>query len=111
MDTPDTLPPVVGQKSDHPYATLTTPERLKILSTTDGLAGPNWDGTKAVIETDYVSQGGRKLNDFIRQDRIMSRRFKDAACLFLQAEEEAKIAIEREIEIQGLGDYKQLEVG
>ncbi|KAI1135127.1 transaldolase [Hypoxylon sp. FL0543] len=97
MQTPDNLPPIVGQKPEHPYATLATPERLKVLSTMDGLAGPEWNGIKATMETDYVSHGGQKLDEVFRQDAALRRRFDDAAQFFLKAEEQAKVAIEQEM--------------
>lgn len=101
VETPDTLPPVRGQKPKHPYAKLVTPERLKVLSTTDGLAGPDWDGVLATMETDYVSDCGRRLNDFIKEDPVIANRFKDAARLFLDAETKAKGAIEHEMQALG----------
>ncbi|KAF7561499.1 hypothetical protein G7046_g2668 [Stylonectria norvegica] len=103
MDTPDTLPPVTSKKAKHPYANLRTPERLGALSKIDPLAGPNWSMEDlASMETDYLSDGGAKLDQFIREDPVVSKRFRDATEFFLEAEEKARDVILREIAAAGL---------
>jgi transaldolase len=97
MDAPDTLPPVTTTKSAHPYAELATPERLRVLSTKDDLAPPGWDGVLATMETDYLQDGGRKLDEFIAGDQIVKRRMEDAATFFLKREDEARKVIEGKI--------------
>ncbi|KAL1850071.1 hypothetical protein Plec18167_005421 [Paecilomyces lecythidis] len=102
METPDALPAVATTKPKHPYAELATPERLKVLSTLDPLSGSNWDGNKASMETDYISDGGAKLDQYIKQDALVSKRLQDAIDLFLDAENKIKVAIEKKIAEKGL---------
>lgn len=101
-DTKDTLPPVTTPKPQHPYASLATPERLKVLSTRDDLAGPNWNGVLATMNTDYVSNGGSKLDEFIRSDPLVSKRVNDASEFFLKMEDKARQEIERQIAALGM---------
>ncbi|EXJ55387.1 hypothetical protein A1O7_08314 [Cladophialophora yegresii CBS 114405] len=62
METPDTLPPVVGAKPKHPYADFVIARRLQTLATLDLLAGLGWDGVLATMDTDFVADGGAKCN-------------------------------------------------
>lgn len=101
-DTPDTLPKVDTEKSKHPYATLSTAKRLKGLSQKDDLAGPEWNGVFATMDTDYIANGGAKLDEFIQADPIVKQRFNDANSFFLDAEDKARRAIEHEMEVVGL---------
>lgn len=102
QDTPETLPPVTAEKPKHPYATLVTPERLRGLSSKDGLAGPDWDGVFATMETDFLADGGAKLDEFIRNDPIVSKRLEDATNFFLGMEDKARQVIEHKIAALGL---------
>lgn len=102
METPDNLPPVTTEKPKHPYASLATPERLKALSTKDELAGPSWDGVLATMDTDYVADGGAKLDEFLKKDKVVAERFNEAAEFFLKAENKGKEAIEAQIAALGL---------
>ena len=102
LDTPDTLPRVATEKPKHPYAEMVTPKRLRSLSTTDALAGPTWNGIKASMNTDYVADGGAKLDEVIQSDPVVSKRFADATRFFLDAEAKAKGAIEKEIALADL---------
>ena len=97
---PDDLPPP-ARKPKSRYAEYATAKRLTALSTVDPLAGPAWNGKLATMETDYVSDGGAKLDAFIAQDAIASRRFEDARKFFLAAEDTAKVAIEAEMKAHG----------
>lgn len=101
-ETEDTLPPVTAAKPKHPYASLATPERLKALSTRDDLAGPEWDGVFATMDTDLVSGGGAKLDEFIRRDPIVTKRITDASNFFLEMEDKARKEIERQIAALGM---------
>lgn len=101
-ETKDTLPPVTTTKAKHPYASLVTPERLKALSTRDGLAAPDWDGVLATMDTDFVSDGGVKLDQFIRNDPLVSKRIGDATSFFLEMEDKAKKEIEQQIAALGI---------
>ncbi|OCT44596.1 hypothetical protein CLCR_06350 [Cladophialophora carrionii] len=102
METPDTLPPVLRTKPKHPYAEFVVADRLQPLATLDPLAGPGWDGVLATMETDFVADGGAKLDKFIETDAVLQRRFADACKLFLGAEEEAKAAIEKLMVAKGV---------
>jgi transaldolase len=102
METTDTLPPVVGTKPKHPYAEFVIANRLQTLAALDPLAGPGWDGVLATMDTDFVADGGAKLDRFIEADAVLNKRFGDACKLFLGAEEEAKVAIERLIAARGV---------
>lgn len=101
-ETKDTLPPVTTTKAQHPYAALATPERLKVLSTMDGLAGPDWDGVFATMDTDFVRDGGAKLDEFIRNDPLVSKRINDATKFFLEMEDKARKEIEHQIAALGI---------
>ncbi|ETI20929.1 hypothetical protein G647_07272 [Cladophialophora carrionii CBS 160.54] len=102
METPDTLPPVLRTKPKHPYAEFVVADRLQPLATLDPLAGPGWDGVLATMDTDFVADGGAKLDKFIETDAVLQRRFGDACKLFLGAEEEAKAAIEKLMVAKGV---------
>ncbi|RFU31978.1 hypothetical protein B7463_g4372, partial [Scytalidium lignicola] len=101
METPDSLPRVSSKKSEHPYADLVTPERLKSLSTLDPLARPDWDGVLASMNTDYVAKGGAKLDQFIKEDPLVSKRLNDAMEFFLESENKAKLLIEEKLRTKG----------
>ncbi len=101
MEMPDDLPPPASKPKGR-YAEHATAKRLTALSSIDPLAGPGWDGKLATMETDYVSDGGAKLDAFIAQDPIVSKRFEDARKFFLASEEMAKVAIEVEMKAQGV---------
>jgi transaldolase len=100
QEMPDDLPPP-ARKPKSRYAEYATAKRLTALSTVDPLAGPAWDGKLATMETDYVSDGGARLDAFIAQDPSVSRRFEDARKFFLAAEETARVAIDAEMKAQG----------
>lgn len=102
METPDTLPPVTTPKPEHPYASLTTPERLKALSKKDELAGPEWDGVLANMDTDFVANGGAKLDEFLGTNAVAKKRFADATKFFLEMEEKGKKAIEEHMKALGV---------
>ncbi|KAL5333607.1 hypothetical protein BJX70DRAFT_392034 [Aspergillus crustosus] len=94
INTPDNLPAVETLKAAHPYADLVTPERLKSLSRTDPLAGDEWDGVLASVKTDFLADGGKRLDEAIRADPIVAKRIDEAMKWFIEAEETAKAAIE-----------------
>ncbi|KAL4879194.1 hypothetical protein BJY04DRAFT_194024 [Aspergillus karnatakaensis] len=100
INTPDTLPSVEKLKATHPYADLVTPERMKGLSATDPLAGESWNGKLADLETDYLADEGKNLDDAIQKDPIVKKRLNDAIRWFIEAEDTAKAAIEKEIELK-----------
>ncbi|KAL4864770.1 hypothetical protein BDV12DRAFT_205527 [Aspergillus spectabilis] len=98
MVTPDTLPPVTTLKPIRPYAELVTPTRLRSLSLIDPLALVGWDGKLASVSADYLTEGGSKLDQAIKADPIVAKRIQEAMKWFVEAEQRAKVAIEREIE-------------
>ena len=91
-------------KQDTSYANMTTPPGLKFLSNIDPFSGPNWDGVKATMDTDYVSNNGAKLDEFINGDAFVKKRIQDAMDFFIKAEDTAKEAILKEIEVMKLAD-------
>ncbi|OAL23397.1 hypothetical protein AYO22_06447 [Fonsecaea multimorphosa] len=102
METPDTLPPVVNKKPKHPYAKFTVAERLKTLEALDPLSGPEWNGLLATMDTDFVVDGGDKVDKFIAENSVLNRRFGDACKFFLEAEGKAKSAIENVMAGKGI---------
>ncbi|KAH6603762.1 hypothetical protein Trco_007208 [Trichoderma cornu-damae] len=102
LETPDELPLPTTKKPELVYAEFATPQRLTKLSTIDPFAGPDWDGKLADMQTDYVANDGEKLDEAIRNDPIAGKRLKDAEVFFLEMENKAKEAIEKEIAAQGL---------
>lgn len=99
METPATLPSATSRKTSCTYRTLTTPQRLRGLSTQDPLAGPGWDGVLASMKTDYISNDGALLDECIREDVIVNARLNDATQFFLDAENDARLAIEQEMAV------------
>ncbi|EXJ70754.1 uncharacterized protein A1O5_05744 [Cladophialophora psammophila CBS 110553] len=102
METPDTLPPVVNKKPKHPYAEFVIAERLRRLVALDPLSGSEWNGVLATMDTDFVADGGEKLDNFIKINSVLNKRFGDASKFFLEVEEAAKVAIEEIIAAKGL---------
>ncbi|KAM0512864.1 hypothetical protein ACHAPE_008364 [Trichoderma viride] len=102
LETPDTLPLPTTKKAKLSYAEFATAQRLTKLSTIDPLAGPDWDGVLADMQTDYVANDGEKLDEALRRDAIANKRLKDAEVFFIEMENKAKEAIEKEIAAQGL---------
>lgn len=102
LETPDTLPLPTTKKAKLSYAEFATTQRLTKLSTIDPLAGPDWDGKLADMQTDYVANGGEKLDEALKRDTIASKRLRDAEVFFIEMENKAKDAIEKEIAAQGL---------
>ncbi|KAL7898859.1 hypothetical protein HDV64DRAFT_231959 [Trichoderma sp. TUCIM 5745] len=102
LETPDTLPLPTTKKAKLSYAEFATAQRLTKLSTIDPLAGPDWDGVLADMQTDYVANDGEKLDEALRRDAIANKRLKDAQVFFIEMENKAKEAIEKEIAAQGL---------
>lgn len=102
LATPDKLPLPTTKKPKLSYAEFATVPRLTKLSTIDPFAAPGWDGRLANMETDFVANDGEKLDEAIRNDPIAGKRLKDAEVFFLEMENKAKEAIEKEIAAQGL---------
>ncbi|KAJ4245218.1 hypothetical protein NW762_014088 [Fusarium torreyae] len=96
MSTQDDLPPVTQAKPSHPYAGLSTPERLRSLSKLDPLAKADWDGILASLDVDYLEDNGAKLDQAIKQDSVSGKRIHDAMERFVKAEQRAKNLIEAE---------------
>lgn len=78
------------------YDTQKTPARLASHSTTDLLAGPNWDGKLASIDVDYLADNGKLLEESIKQDPAVVKKLKDVLDVFTEADLQAKAAIEAE---------------
>lgn len=102
LETPDNLPLPTTKKAKLSYAEFATAQRLTKLSTIDPLAGPDWDGKLADMQTDYVANDGEKLDEALERDTIANKRLKDAEVFFIDMENKAKDAIEMEIAAQGL---------
>ncbi|KAL6862274.1 hypothetical protein J3F83DRAFT_745702 [Trichoderma novae-zelandiae] len=103
LDTPDTLPPPTAKKpAKLDYGEFATVQRLTKLSTIDPFARPDWDGKLADMQTDYIANDGEKLDEAIRNDPITEKRLKDVEVFFIEMENKAKEAIEKEIAAQGL---------
>ncbi|KAM0254860.1 hypothetical protein ACHAQJ_006352 [Trichoderma viride] len=102
LETPDELPLPTTKKAKLSYAEFATAQRLTKLSTIDPFAGPDWDGILADMQTDYVANDGEKLDEALRNDIVAGKRLKDAEVFFLEMENKAKDAIEKEIAAQGL---------
>ncbi|KAK2599896.1 hypothetical protein N8I77_011613 [Diaporthe amygdali] len=94
QETADDLAPITSQKPTHPYAAYKVVERLQTLLAMDPLAGPSWDGKLASFETDYLSDGGERLNKVLQEDNAARKRFQDATKFFLDAENRARTYIE-----------------
>ncbi|KAL6831722.1 hypothetical protein V8C40DRAFT_237060 [Trichoderma camerunense] len=102
LETPDQLPPLTTKKPKAGYAEFATVQRLTKLSTIDPFARPDWDGKLADMQTDYVANDGENLDEAIRNDTITAKRLKDVEIFFIDMENKAKEAIEKEIAAQGL---------
>lgn len=100
LQTPDNLSPVTVPKPTHPYAHLITPARLKCLSHVDSLSPAGWSDILASGSTDYLTNNGCALDEAIQADGFVAKGIKDAMDWFIEAEEKAKHAIEREISMR-----------
>ncbi|EXJ77294.1 hypothetical protein A1O3_10452 [Capronia epimyces CBS 606.96] len=78
------------------YANLKTPSRLAQHSTSDPLAGPDWDGTFASTDVDYLANDGKALDEAIARDTAVAKKLKDILQVFGDACQQAKEAIESE---------------
>ncbi len=78
------------------YANLKTPARLAHHSTSDPLAGPDWDGTFASADVDYLANDGKALDEAIARDPAVAKKLKDILEVFQGACQKAKGAIESE---------------
>ncbi|KAL3489937.1 aldolase [Aspergillus germanicus] len=79
------------------YDVQTTPPRLRQHSTTDPLAGPEWDGKFASTEVDWLADNGAALAKAMESDPAVVRKMKDVLGAFLGADARAKKAIEEEL--------------
>lgn len=103
LDTPDTLPlPTTKKPTKLNYGEFATVQRLTKLSTIDPFARPDWDGKLADMQTDYIANDGEKLDEALNRDPVAGKRLKDAELFFIEMENKAKEAIEKEIAAQGL---------
>jgi transaldolase len=69
--------------------------RMMALMKVDPLAPKPEDFQLASIDVDYLANQGAKLEESIAQDPQTARRLKDALDLFVGAENECKVAIEK----------------
>ncbi|VUC29132.1 unnamed protein product [Clonostachys rosea] len=99
--SPDQSPAITHAKPTHPYATLSTPERLKSLAQKDPLSATENKGLSASLDTDYVAQNGKILDAAIERDSVAGKRMNDAMKFFTESEEKAKQIIEAEMSILG----------
>ncbi|KAL4791482.1 aldolase [Aspergillus venezuelensis] len=86
-----------AKKTPPYYDVQTTPERLRAHSTSDAIAGPEWDGTFASTEVDWLAGEGGALDRAMQSDAAVVKKMKDVLGAFLGADERAKGAIEAEI--------------
>ncbi|RSH89672.1 hypothetical protein EHS25_002223 [Saitozyma podzolica] len=94
---PDTLPEVTFTKPKHPYKDRVTPARFSKHSTSDPLAGPEWDGKFASTEIDYIANNGENLTKAIKADPVVTSKIKDVLDIFHENEEKAREMIEKSI--------------
>ncbi|EIW68111.1 hypothetical protein TREMEDRAFT_33000 [Tremella mesenterica DSM 1558] len=97
--TPDDLPPHGYIKPSHPYKNRVTPTRFTLHSTSDPLAGPDWDGTLARTDIDYLANGGEELDKAIKSDPVVTGKIKDVLDIFHGEEEKAREKIEKDIKV------------
>jgi hypothetical protein len=95
--SPDESPATTHSKPTHPYAGLSTPERLQSLAQKDPLSAAEKNGLVASLDTDYVAQNGKILDAAIERDSVAGKRMNDAMKFFTEWEEKAKQIIEDEI--------------
>jgi transaldolase len=69
---------------------------LKGHSTSDPLAGPDWDGKLARTDIDYVANNGRLLEEANTTDKAVAQKLKDILDIFHEFDEKARVAIEAE---------------
>ncbi|KAL2859145.1 hypothetical protein BJX68DRAFT_261592 [Aspergillus pseudodeflectus] len=75
----------------------TTSTRLRQHSTTDPLARPEWVGTFASTEVDWLVENGAALVKAIESDPAVVKKMKDVLGAFLGADVRVKKAIEEEL--------------
>lgn len=73
------------------------PARLRGHMNIDPLAGPDWDGTLASTEVDWLANDGKVLTDVMDADPAVVRKMKDVLGAFGGADVQAKEAIEKAI--------------
>ncbi|KAL2838631.1 aldolase [Aspergillus pseudoustus] len=88
--------PPAKKKSPY-YDVQNTPARLSKHSTTDPMAGPEWDGTFASTEVDWLANNGAVLAKAMESDAAVVKKMKDVLGAFLGADAKAKKAIEEEL--------------
>jgi transaldolase len=88
---------VTFKKPKHPYKARVTPARFSKHSTSDPLAGPEWDGKFASTEIDYIVNNGENLTKAIKADPIVTAKIKDVLDIFHENEEKAREMIEQSI--------------
>jgi transaldolase len=86
-----------AKKSAPYYKNYSTSARLKSLSTSDPLAGKDWDGTFASTQVDYLADDGKALADAINKDPVVVKKMRDVLKAFSDADDQAKTEIESEI--------------
>ncbi|KAJ5107347.1 hypothetical protein N7456_004022 [Penicillium angulare] len=86
-----------AKKQNPYYANLQTPERLRVHSKSDPMAGPNWDGQLADIHADYLANGGKLLSGAMDADAAVVKKMQDVLGAFNGGDAKAKAAIEAEL--------------
>lgn len=78
------------------YANLSTAPRFAVHSTSDPLAGPDWDGKLARTDIDYIGDDGKSLDEANAADAVVALNLKKILEIFHEFDEKAREAIEDE---------------
>jgi len=73
--------------------------RFEKLMKIDPLAPPDWDGTLASTEIDYLANNGAELEKAIEADPTTKNRLRDALDLFIDAEKKSQAKIEEAMKL------------
>lgn len=73
--------------------------RFEKLMKIDPLAPPDWDGTLASTEIDYLANNGAELEKAIEADPTAKNRLRDALDLFIDAEKKSQAKIEEAMKL------------
>lgn len=79
------------------YTNLITSPRFVKHSTSDPLAGPDWDGKLARTDIDYNANDGRALDEANARDAVVAMNLKKILAIFHDFDEQARRAIEAEM--------------
>ncbi|KAJ6007781.1 hypothetical protein N7540_011757 [Penicillium herquei] len=80
------------------YKDLKTPDRFTHFNKIEPLAAADWDGKRAEIHTDYISNDGKALVEAMQSDPAVVRKIKDVFDAFSDGERRAQVALQAEID-------------